>query len=154
MYKQFDNYEVFTAADANTLMRQGIITVTGAAERDTILAPTDGMSVYRQDLDAVQRYRSGAWRTIDDKQLTQSGIATIVGSGAAVAEAAITFDTPFSSAPVIVSGGEHAGSTSNAALMVSRALNITPTGFTLRLKSSVNFAATYDIPWIAVGRLA
>lgn len=56
-HKVFANNQLLTAAEVNTyLMRQANIIVANAAERDAIVAPTQGMTVYRLDTGKQERY--------------------------------------------------------------------------------------------------
>jgi hypothetical protein len=60
-YKDFLTGAVFTSADADLLMRQGIIVVANAAARDAIPSPTEGMRVYRLDIHGTETYSGSAW---------------------------------------------------------------------------------------------
>lgn len=64
-YKDFATGDVFTADDADLLMRQGTIIVANQAARDAIVAPTAGMRVYRSDLKTFEDYTGSGWRTYD-----------------------------------------------------------------------------------------
>lgn len=81
----------------------------------------------------------------------QSGTATVSGNGTTYASVPVTFDAPFTSPPHIVVGSETAGSTTNTAVMVGKAVSVTTTGFVLALKATTSFSASYVLPWIAVG---
>lgn len=60
-YKTFSYGDVFTAADAQTLMDQGVIWVQNAAEREAIPAPREGMRVYRADIDLIEIHNGSMW---------------------------------------------------------------------------------------------
>jgi len=68
IYKTFADGDAFTAADANTyLMRQTIIACDNQTDRDAILTPQEGMTVYRKDTDATEVYDGSAWLSYDSK---------------------------------------------------------------------------------------
>lgn len=60
-YKDFLTGAVFTASDADLLMRQGLIVVSNAAARDAIVSPAEGMRVYRLDTHGIERYTGSGW---------------------------------------------------------------------------------------------
>jgi len=62
-YKDFTAGDIFTADDADLLMRQGLIVVADQAARDAIIAPTEGMRVYRLDTHAVDIHGQYEWET-------------------------------------------------------------------------------------------
>lgn len=74
-YKKFENFETFTAADANLLLRQGIIVVDDADERNTIDSPTEGMQVYRIDTKRVERYTGTDWDSGDSGWISVSSFS-------------------------------------------------------------------------------
>lgn len=56
--------DAFTAGDANTyLMRQSIIACDNQTDRDAILTPQEGMTVFRKDLNSYQTYDGASWYT-------------------------------------------------------------------------------------------
>ena len=61
-YKDFTAGDIFTADDADLLLRQGLIVVADAAERDAIPGPAEGMRVYRLDTHRVNIYDGLEWR--------------------------------------------------------------------------------------------
>jgi hypothetical protein len=69
-YKKYNNFETFTAADANILMRQGMIVVANATERDAIDSPTEGMQVYRLDTQIIERHDGTSWDALDSGWVT------------------------------------------------------------------------------------
>lgn len=61
-YKVWADGDAFTAADAGTyLMRQVIIAVDNATDRDAILTPQEGMTVYREDTNTLETYDGASW---------------------------------------------------------------------------------------------
>ena len=68
IYNTFVDGDAFTAADANNyFMRQVNIVCDNQTDRDAILTPNEGMTVYRKDLDAKQTYDGAAWHTHSTK---------------------------------------------------------------------------------------
>lgn len=64
IFEEFANGDAFNASDFNTLsMRQSIIACDNQTDRDSILTPQEGLTVYRKDLDAYQTYDGAAWLT-------------------------------------------------------------------------------------------
>lgn len=72
-YKDFLTGAVFTADDADLLMRQGVIIVSNAAARDAIPSPTEGMQVYRLDTHMVERHNGTAWDPEDSGWVALTG---------------------------------------------------------------------------------
>lgn len=60
-YKDFNAGDIFTADDADLLMRQGLIVVANQAQRDAIAAPSWGMRVYRLDTKSIDAWIGGSW---------------------------------------------------------------------------------------------
>lgn len=60
-FKDFNAGEVFTADNADTLMRQGLIVVANTAERDAIPSPAWGLRVYRLDTKSIDVWVGGNW---------------------------------------------------------------------------------------------
>lgn len=60
-FRNFRPGDILTADDADLLMRQGLIIVANADERDAIPAPSEGMRVYRLDTKATDVYTSNQW---------------------------------------------------------------------------------------------
>ena len=86
--KTFVDGDAFTAADANTyFMRQVKIVCDTQTDRDAILAPTEGLTVWRKDIDAVEIYDGTDWLTFDTKWQTYTpiiytnGVAETIGNG-------------------------------------------------------------------------
>lgn len=69
MYKTYRPFDPFTPFDANSMLRQGIITVANAAERGQIETPTEGMRVYRLDTHRDERFDGVTW--VDVNPITQ-----------------------------------------------------------------------------------
>lgn len=62
MFKIFTDNTLLTAQELNDyLMRQSVIRVANAAERDALPSPQDGMTVWRDDLAATETYANGQW---------------------------------------------------------------------------------------------
>lgn len=62
--KTWADGDAFTAADANTyFMRQTIIACDNQTDRDSILTPQEGLTVYRKDLNTLETYNGSAWET-------------------------------------------------------------------------------------------
>lgn len=59
----FADGQVLTAAQLNTLSRQGVVDVAGQDERDQILSPNEGMIVYLRDVNRYDWYDGSAWKT-------------------------------------------------------------------------------------------
>ena len=64
-YKHYAAGDILSAADANYLMRQGLIVVANDVERDQINVPTEGMRVYRLDTHGIESYTGTAWNPHD-----------------------------------------------------------------------------------------
>jgi hypothetical protein len=60
-FKVFNNFEVFTAADANILMRQSVIVLDSLAERNAIVSPPQGMLIFRTDIGGFERHTGTVW---------------------------------------------------------------------------------------------
>lgn len=68
VYRTWADGDAFTAADAGTyFMRQVKIVCDTQTDRDAILAPTEGLTVWRKDTDAVEIYDGTDWLTFDTK---------------------------------------------------------------------------------------
>jgi hypothetical protein len=66
IFEEFANGEAFNASDFNTLaMRQAIIACDNQTDRDSILTPQEGMTVWRKDTNAYEVYSGSAWYTFD-----------------------------------------------------------------------------------------
>jgi len=62
-YKDFNIGDVFTADDADLLMRQGLIVVANKTQRDAITAPSNGLKVWRTDTGGIDLFARGGWIT-------------------------------------------------------------------------------------------
>lgn len=62
-HRDFTPGDIFTADDADLLMRQGLIIVANATERNAIPAPEEGMRVYNRATKRVEHYDGTAWQT-------------------------------------------------------------------------------------------
>lgn len=62
-FKDFTAGDIFTADDADLLMKQGLIVVANEAARDAIPAPFEGMRVYRIDTHRVDYRTATGWLT-------------------------------------------------------------------------------------------
>ena len=82
-YKNFEPGDILTAADADLLMRQGVIVVANAAARDAIEAPSEGMQVYRLDTHKIERHDGAGWIDPDD-----SGEIALTSSNANISSTA------------------------------------------------------------------
>jgi hypothetical protein len=87
-YKDFLTGAVFTSADADLLMRQGVIVVSSAAARDAIASPTEGMRVYRLDTHMIETHDGSTWVPFDTGWINLVMSGTWATSGGA-AQAAI-----------------------------------------------------------------
>ena len=58
----FATGEPFTAAAANLIARQGLITVTSELERDALAGPHEGMVCYVEATATYYHYSNGGWR--------------------------------------------------------------------------------------------
>lgn len=64
-FKQYTAGDILTVADANLLMRQGLIVVANDVARDQISVPTEGMRIYRLDTHGIETYTGTAWDAHD-----------------------------------------------------------------------------------------
>lgn len=66
IFEEFANGDAFNASDANTYyMRQVTITCDNQTDRDSILTPAQGLTVYRKDTKAIERYNGSSWDAFD-----------------------------------------------------------------------------------------
>lgn len=65
-YKTFQDGEVFSAADAQMLMDQSIISLPAKTALNLVPTPDPGQVVYLEDLDVYLRRVAGAWRCLTD----------------------------------------------------------------------------------------
>lgn len=62
IFEEFANGDAFNASDFNILaMRQAIIACDNQTDRDSILTPQEGMTVYRKDTNNFETYDGAAW---------------------------------------------------------------------------------------------
>lgn len=89
IFEEFANGEDFNASDFNTLvMRQAIIACDNQTDRDSILTPQEGLTVYRKDTDAIERYTGSEWLAFDSKWQTYTPTLTnlTLGNGTQIAK--------------------------------------------------------------------
>lgn len=61
-FKTFANNDLLTASDVNTyLARQSVIICADSTARSAIPSPVEGMTIYREDIDAYETYTGSAW---------------------------------------------------------------------------------------------
>jgi hypothetical protein len=80
--------DAWTAADAYTYFMKQVITVCdNQTDRDAILAPNEGRTVFRKDTDAYEVYNGTEWLTFDTKWQSYAPTYTnlTIGSGTVVA---------------------------------------------------------------------
>lgn len=87
-YRTWADGDAFTAADAGTyFMRQVTIACNNSTDRDAILTPQEGMTVYREDINAYEVYTGSSWLTFDTEWQTYTpiiytnGVAETIGNG-------------------------------------------------------------------------
>lgn len=68
--KTFVDGDNLTDTELNSyLMRQTVIVCDNQTDRDSILTPTEGLCVYRKDLDIIQIYLGSEWRDVDHQKI-------------------------------------------------------------------------------------
>jgi len=99
-FSDFTAGDVFTAASADTLMRQGIMVFASTAARDTALTGNlaEGMFAYVSDTDSVHHYDGATWKrfldpiTVTGGALTQGvSVASVITGAARVVGGVCTF---------------------------------------------------------------
>lgn len=66
IYKTWADGDPFTAAEADAyFMRQVITACDNQTDRDAILSPGQGLTVYRKDTKAIERYNGSSWDAFD-----------------------------------------------------------------------------------------
>lgn len=87
IFEEFANGEDFNASDFNTLvMRQAIIACDNQTDRDAILTPQEGLTVYRKDTKAIERYNGSSWDSFDTQWQSYTPTLTnlTLGNGTSV----------------------------------------------------------------------
>ena len=138
------------AASLNEVARQTVIPCASEAAQNAILAPHEGMTIYRSDIDVIRRWDGGAWRTVPSIQSGQASVGVNSLAAGASAEAAVVFPVPFGTNVVRVVATP--ASTSRAALVDVSA--VSTTGFQLVVRnvgtSTWPSGLTMKANWIAV----
>jgi len=82
IYKTWADGDPFTAAEADTyFMRQVTIACNNQTDRDAILSPQEGMTIFRKDTDAYEVYDGTDWLTFDTKWQTYTPTLTNITLG-------------------------------------------------------------------------
>jgi len=82
IYTTWVDGDAFTAGDANAyLMRQVTIVCDNQTDRDSILLPNEGMTIYRKDTDAIEIYNGSAWLAYDTTWQTYTPSLTNITLG-------------------------------------------------------------------------
>lgn len=87
IFEEFANGDAFNASDANTYyMRQVTITCDNQTDRDSILTPAQGLTVYRKDTKAIERYNGSSWDSFDTQWQSYTPTLTnlTLGNGTSV----------------------------------------------------------------------
>lgn len=79
-YKDFNAGDIFTADDADLLMRQGLIIVSGPSQRGAIVNPVEGMRVYRLDTHRTETHDGSGWVPDDTGWINLMAYATTGGA--------------------------------------------------------------------------
>lgn len=121
-------------------------------------APNKGELSYLIDTDVHERYDGAQWRNLrggsDHFFLPgETGTVNVTFTNQASFFTTVTFATPFTVSPVVMTNINNAAGVTTA--WTSRAYNTSPTGFNLFVQS-VNFATSswgsVAVDWVAIGR--
>lgn len=139
-----------TAANLSTDRRQyfvglgGTLPVASQAERDALVLPQKGATVYRGDTDRVQVYNGTSWQTY----LPQSALpviqygSTVTGTGTTLA---VNFPVAFAGTPTVM---VNPSTTNSLSLAVSSSAPST-TGFTLNI-ARASGSTSFTFNWTAI----
>lgn len=140
-YKKYNNFETFTAADANILMRQGLIVVGSESERDAIDSPTAGMRVYRSDTGKTEAFDGSGWLVLVEPGLGSIVPSSVSGTGVSVDAAG---RVSFTSATEITLDGVFSAAYRNYRILIDSTGTAAGLSCVLRTGGGTDVTSLYD----------
>lgn len=160
-FHQFANGELLTAQKVNDyLMRQAVIRVENATERDDIPTPDEGMIVYVESLTELQIFDGADWVTLipdvvvpdvvtGTKNVTSYTSTGNVSTTFYWGQFVVTFGVTFEDPPAVTCDCTTAG-----AVAWTQILAVTETTMTVRVIRAAGVMGTLDFLWGATGVIA